>query len=458
MGTNVSVARALREALALPWRTARGWSSVALGLELLAGLLPAAAAYCVKLLVDALSAPAVSPETVSAAVIASVACTALLSLTSLAASHVGSRLRSATGLAVDAELFRAVEARFERLDELETPAWQNKVRLAESAAQQVPGQVTELGYSALRTVVTLSALAAVVAQAAASLALLLFALAAVTTWAQLSRSGDDARSEAAFVQQWRWREFYRALLLEPRAAKEVRLFGLGEFLVGRLAGRTLKAQAARFAAERVRLLIQGGFVVAAATVTAVGAWWVATEAARHHLRPGDVTLFLAAAGGLHSALGGFVASVALGGRSLLLFRHYLELVEAAAQHRRAGRPSLAAGPLCEAIELRDVWFRYSDDGPWVLRGVDLTLRRGQALGLVGLNGAGKSTLVKVLCGLHRPQLGRVLWDGRDLAALSAASLRARIAAVFQDFMTYELTAAENIGLGRLAQLDDPVAI
>jgi ATP-binding cassette subfamily B protein len=105
--------------------------------------------------------------------------------------------------------------------------------------------------------------------------------------------------------------------------------------------------------------------------------------------------------------------------------------------------------LRRGIELRDVWFRYDEGQPWVLRGVTLTIPRGTALALVGLNGAGKSTLVKLLCRFYDPTRGSVLWDGVDLRDLDVVQLRARIGAVFQDFMSYDLSARENIGVGDL---------
>ncbi|MFD7657931.1 ABC transporter ATP-binding protein, partial [Actinosynnema sp. NPDC059797] len=106
-------------------------------------------------------------------------------------------------------------------------------------------------------------------------------------------------------------------------------------------------------------------------------------------------------------------------------------------------------PLRSGIEFRDVWFRYSPAHPWILRGVSFTVEHGRSLGLVGRNGAGKSTLVKLLCRMYDPERGAILWDGVDLRALDPAELRLRIGAVFQDYMNYDMTAAENIGLGDL---------
>jgi ATP-binding cassette subfamily B protein len=73
---------------------------------------------------------------------------------------------------------------------------------------------------------------------------------------------------------------------------------------------------------------------------------------------------------------------------------------------------------------------------------------------VGANGAGKSTLIKLLCRLYDPERGAILWDGADIRELRAADLRARISVTFQDFVCFDLTAAENIGLGDLAAAHD----
>jgi len=140
-------------------------------------------------------------------------------------------------------------------------------------------------------------------------------------------------------------------------------------------------------------------------------------------------------------------------RSLLLFDHYQQVVSAEPDLPVQGRLQ-PVPPLSRGVELRDVWFRYADDHPWILRGVDLVIPHGRAVALVGLNGAGKSTVVKLLCRFYDPTRGAVLWDGMDLRSLPVPDLRRRIGAVFQDFMDYDLSAAENIAVGDLSALGD----
>jgi ATP-binding cassette, subfamily B, bacterial len=121
-------------------------------------------------------------------------------------------------------------------------------------------------------------------------------------------------------------------------------------------------------------------------------------------------------------------------------------------------PVTMPGPLRRDVALHDVWFRYADGLPWILRGFDLVIPAGSAVGLVGLNGAGKSTLVKLLCRFYDPVRGSVRWDGTDLRELDVRGLRERLSVVFQDFMGYDLSAAENIGIGDLDRLADRVAV
>ncbi len=115
-----------------------------------------------------------------------------------------------------------------------------------------------------------------------------------------------------------------------------------------------------------------------------------------------------------------------------------------------GRPGL--------IELRGVSFRYPGKQEWALRDLTLTLAPGEKLGLVGENGAGKSTLVKLLLRLYDPTEGEIRYGGVDLRDMDPRDLRSRIGAVFQDFVRYQFTAAENIGLGNPEHVDDRARI
>lgn len=191
-----------------------------------------------------------------------------------------------------------------------------------------------------------------------------------------------------------------------------------------------------------------------AGVAGAGVVYVVTRAAAGGLTPGDVAVYLAAVPGVQGALGSLVGQLGAIHQALLLFDHYDEVTRAEPDLPVPATPR-PVPPLRRGIELRDVWFRYAPEHPWVLRGVDLFLPAGSTTALVGLNGAGKSTLVKLLCRFYDPQRGTISWDGVDLREFDPAALRERLGAVFQDFMPYDLSAGENIAVGDLTARDDP---
>jgi ATP-binding cassette subfamily B protein len=108
----------------------------------------------------------------------------------------------------------------------------------------------------------------------------------------------------------------------------------------------------------------------------------------------------------------------------------------------------------EGFRFEDAGFRYPGAEGWAVRHLSFTLHAAEVLALVGENGAGKTTLVKLLARLYDPDEGRILLDGHDLREYDLAALRANISVIFQDFVRYHLTAAENIAVGRIEARDD----
>jgi ATP-binding cassette subfamily B protein len=254
------------------------------------------------------------------------------------------------------------------------------------------------------------------------------------------------------IEQFYRREyFYSTLLTSTAAATEIRLFSIGAFLRGRMMGERRQANTASRVMDLREAQVQGGLTALSAAVAGIGLWWAVTAARRGALSIGDVSMFLAAIIGVQAALATLTTAISGGQARLLAFTHFMAVVQAEPDLPRA-EPGRALR-LRDGIELRDVWFRYSDDHPWVLRGVNLKIPRGSAVALVGLNGAGKSTLVKLLCRMYDPTRGQILWDGADVRDIAPETLRERISAVFQDHMNYDMTALENIGLGDLTALE-----
>ena len=110
------------------------------------------------------------------------------------------------------------------------------------------------------------------------------------------------------------------------------------------------------------------------------------------------------------------------------------------------------------VRFEDVWFRYSDDDPWVLRGLTLDLVPGTSTAIVGLNGAGKTTTVKLLARILSPSRGRITVDGIDIGSQGADVWRRRLALIFQDYVRLELSVTDNITLGAPHVAADPAVL
>ena len=130
------------------------------------------------------------------------------------------------------------------------------------------------------------------------------------------------------------------------------------------------------------------------------------------------------------------------------------------------RPAIRSGsdarklivPLQQGFTFENVGFRYPGADSWAVRNLSIQLRAGETLALVGENGAGKTTLVKLLARLYDPVEGRILLDGHDLRDYDLNDLRSAIGVIFQDFVRYNLTAADNIAVGRIDQRDNRTRI
>ena len=253
-------------------------------------------------------------------------------------------------------------------------------------------------------------------------------------------------------------DYVRQTGASVETAKEVKIFGLNTFLIERyraLAGQLYEANK-RLATRRagwgslLSALGTAGYYVAYAFIawrTLHGAFTI-----------GDLTFLSGSFRRLRNQLENLLIGFSqVAGQALYLddlfsfFETQGEIVSP-----KDARPFPA--PVREGFGFEDVGFRYPGAERWAVRHLSFTLHVGEVLALVGENGAGKTTLVKLLARLYDPDEGRILLDGHDLREYDVAALRANIGVIFQDFVRYHLTAAENIAVGRIEARDDRARI
>ena len=269
-------------------------------------------------------------------------------------------------------------------------------------------------------------------------------------------------------------EYAYRLAVDPPAAKEVRLFGLADWVLDRFVARRRRLHTLQYEATRMRERPLLGCVLLVLGANVLLFWLLTSDLLAGRLDLGTFVVYAQAAlgaamiafGGLNWALDGAAAPVAAALR--------LGPKTGPAGALPAGSADAAGLPAGE-IRFREVGFSYpGGDGSPILTGFDLTIPAGSSLAIVGRNGAGKTTLAKLLCRLYDPDRGAIEVDGTDLREFVIDSWRARVTAVFQDFIRLELPLRDNVapagapdevirealaaaGAADLASLDTPLA-
>ncbi|HEY4570434.1 MAG TPA: ABC transporter ATP-binding protein, partial [Kribbella sp.] len=245
---------------------------------------------------------------------------------------------------------------------------------------------------------------------------------------------------------------------DPRTGLELRVFGLGQVLLDRIFALQTERFRRRVAAARWGGKVDGAVRLVFGVAYAAAVVWIVALARDGQATAGDVVLVLLLAPQVDQMTGGIAQNVYWVGEVVRSFSRYDWLREYAKQNSWQGSATPAPKRLTSGIELRDVGFAYPGSESSVLSGINLTLPAGSAIALVGENGAGKTTLVKLLARMYDPTTGRVLVDGVDLSTIAPDDWRAHLSAGFQDFVKFELTAREVVGIGDVARAPDDDAV
>jgi ATP-binding cassette subfamily B protein len=248
------------------------------------------------------------------------------------------------------------------------------------------------------------------------------------------------------------------ILTKDTFAKEVKLFTLPSYFIERF--RTL----AQGYYEEQRSLVSrrylAGYAWGTLSTLAGSATYlyVAIQAVGGRLTLGDLTLYTQAANSVQSSFQGILSGLSSMYEHNLYLTSLFELLEKRANIVPPEHPVPVPQPLTGRIEFEHVSFHYEGSERMVLQDVSFTIEPGETVAIVGRNGAGKTTLIKLLSRLYDPTEGRILIAGHDVREYDPTELRKQIGVLYQDYATYQTTAHENIGLGRIEDIEEMPAI
>ncbi|WP_435105149.1 ABC transporter ATP-binding protein [Arhodomonas sp. AD133] len=447
-----------RRAVTLVWTTSAALTVVLAVATLVAGVLPAAAAYVGQLIVDSVVA---AMETVRAG--GEPALVAVLSLVALegvimagvaaaqrAISTVQSLLRALLGQRVNVMILE--KALTLQLAHFEDSEFYDKLTRARREASSRPLSLVTKTFGLLQNAISLVSYGVLLIGFSPWAVVILLVGGLPQFFSEAKFSGDAFRLFRWRSPETRKQMYLETVLAREDSAKEVKLFQLGPLLLERYRGifdRLYRED--RNLTLRRDLWGFGLGLLGTATFYAAYAW-IVYDTVMGRITLGQMTMYLLV---FKQGQGAVSASLsAIGGmyEDNLYLSNLYEYLEQPVPRSR-GHASEGPRP-GDGVRFENVSFTYPGSETPAVQHIDLHIRPGESLALVGQNGSGKTTLIKLLTRLYSPTEGRILLDGLDLEQWHEDTLRRRIGVIFQDFMRYQMLAGENIGAGDVERFGD----
>jgi ATP-binding cassette, subfamily B, bacterial len=446
------------QAVRFVWRTNR-WATVGLGLLTLGGaLLPASQAWVGKLIVDGVVASIQSGQ--DAEQVRKVFIYLLLELglflLSAAFNHGRRLIQQLIQLQLANRIRAEIIGKALTLDlaYFEDSDFYDRLQNARREGGYKPVELINDTFLIVQNSITLISFALLMLRFSPWLVVVLLATSIPSFIAETRYSERGFRLLTRRAPETRQVNYLSRLLTEDTAVKEIKLFNLGGTLLNRYTTLFDK-----FFEEDKSLALRratAGFGLGLiATLGFYGSYaWIVWYTVQGKISLGDMTLYLAIFRQGQSTFQSILSSVGNIYENNLFMANFFEFLCLEPLMKITGQKRKLSLPLRGGIEFRDIGFRYPDSEEWALRGVNLIIRPGEKIALVGHNGAGKTTLIKLLSRLYDPTEGSILIDGIDIRDLDPLELQQRIGVIFQDFVRYHLPVRENIGFGQIDAMDD----
>ncbi|AFY87736.1 ABC transporter ATP-binding protein [Chroococcidiopsis thermalis] len=442
-------------AVGLVWQTSRALTFVLAIVTVVAGLLPAAIAYVGKLIVDGVVLAHQSGlERDRLITLGYLGIEAIL-VALLAGSQRGltisqSLLRVLLGQKVNLLILQ--KALTLDLIHFEDSEFYDKMTRARREASSRPLSLVSSTFSIVQNAISLVTYGGLLLQFSFWAVIVLLLSAVPAFIAETRFAGQAFRLFRWRAPETREQTYLETLIAREDFAKEVKLYQLGAMLLERY--RSIFNRL--YGEDRDLTLRRGvwGYLLSLLSTAAfyLAYAWIVVEAIAGRLSLGDMTMYLMVFRQGQTTFSSTLTSI--GGMyedNLYLSNLYEFLEQPISLPKGKATQGLIPG---DGIRFENVSFIYPGSNKLALNNVSFRIRAGEKLAIVGENGSGKTTLIKLLTRLYNPDKGRILLDGLDLQAWDLGVLQRRIGVIFQDFIRYQFTVGENIGVGDVTRIED----
>ena len=439
-------------ALRLVWQSSPGWTLARIILVIIQGILPLAIIYLAKLIIDTVTINLTNNSTDSfekilPLIILTGAVTILnnfcQSLTELVNTSHSQKVTDYMQGIIHA---KSIEA---DLEYYETPKYHDALQRAQQEAPYRPPQILNRLAQVGQNAISLIAMTGLLISLHWGIIGVLLVAAIPTILVRMKQSRVMYRWQRRSTQLERHSAYLGWLLTAEQYAKEIRLFDLGSWF-----SQEYSEIRKRLYKEKLRIITKRSlfFFLTQATagifVFAIFGF-IIYQTIQGVLLLGDLVLYYQALQRGQDNLKKLLTSLSGLYEDNLFLANLYEFLDLKPKIIEPERPKYLPKPIQQGIVFDNVNFKYSDSARQALTNINLTIKPGETIALVGENGSGKTTLIKLLCRLYEPTSGKITIDGIDLRLFKIADLRRQIGVIFQDYAKYHFTAEENIRLGNL---------
>ena len=249
-------------------------------------------------------------------------------------------------------------------------------------------------------------------------------------------------------------DYVRFLGASDETAKEVKIFNLSNFIVTRFRELSNKF----YNTNRILIVRRSVWGSVFSMLGSLGYYlayvYIIYKAVNGKITIGDLTFLAGSFKQLRSLLEGILNRFTTVSQGAIYLSDFFDFFELKSQMATSAKPRVFPYPIQQGFTFENVGYKYINSENWANRHLNFTLKVGEKLALVGENGAGKTTLVKLLARLYEPTEGRILLDGHDLRDYDINDLRMQIGIIFQDYLRYQMTVAQNIAAGNIVEIEN----